>query len=333
MIFRFLHPWFLAALALLPLLAYLHAAIEARGRARIVFSDISAFKSVPPSARTRLRHSVFGLRALALALLIVALARPQHGNQIKEVMSKGIDIMMVLDVSGSMREGDMDPNRLAAAKDVINNFIDGREEGLQNDRIGLVVFSRIAFTKCPLTVDYTILKKIVSRAEFSRKEFDGTAIGSAIATAVSRMEKSEAKSKVMVLVTDGQNTTGFDPMTAAGIAKAMDIKIYTIGVVPDTFMTKVQDTLFGERIIPTRPQVDETQMKAIAEATGGKYFRAEDEEGLAKIFGEIGRMEKNKVKVKEFYRYSELYWWFAGLAIILFLAEAVLARTYFRRLP
>lgn len=333
MIFRFLHPWFFAALALVVLVALAYLRLERRGRARIVFSDISPFKEAPPTARTRLRHLVITLRCLALAALIAALARPQYGNRTQEILSKGIDIILVIDTSTSMSQTDLEPDRLGAAKNVILNFIDGRERGMQNDRLGLVVFSRIAFTQCPLTVDYAILKEIVARATFTRKEFDGTAIGTAIATATARIKDSPAKSKVMILVTDGENNAGIDPMTAAAMAQALKIKIYTIGVVPAGFFQKVQDRIFGAHLIPSIPMVDETQMKQIASTTGGKYFRAADEEGLQKIFDEIDKMEKTEVKVKEFYRYSEAFSPWAAVALALVLAEALLGRTLLRRIP
>lgn len=333
MIFRFLHPLLFLALALVPIVIVVYRWTEKKGRARIVFSDLTPFKSVGPSPRVRFRHSIIALRCLTIAALVFALARPQAGNRIQEIISKGIDIMIVVDTSTSMKQEDLDPNRLAAAKDVINKFIQGREDGLQNDRIGLVVFSKIAFTQCPLTVDYTILKKIVSRVAFTRKEFDGTAIGTALATAVARLKDSEAKSKVVILVTDGQNNRGLDPMTAAAMAEAMKVKVYTIGVVPAGFMQKIADKILGVHFRPGTTAVDETQMKEIAKATGGKYFKATDIEALTGIFKEIDRMEKTEVKVKEFYRYSELYGPWTALALGLMLLEVFLGRTVFRRLP
>jgi Ca-activated chloride channel family protein len=333
MIFRFLHPWLFAALLVIPLIILFFRWIEQSGRPRIVFSDLSAFKEVPPSARVQLRHLGVALRCLAIAAIITALARPQYGNQMQEIMSKGIDIMIVLDTSTSMKQSDMEPNRLAAAKAVSKKFVEGREESLQNDRIGLVVFSAIAFTQCPLTVDYTILKKIVSRVQFTKREFDGTAIGTALATAVGRIKDSKAKSKVVILVTDGENNRGLDPMTAASVAKAMGVKVYTIGVVPEGLMQKVQDKIFGVHLIPSRPAVDETQMQEIAKSTGGRYFKAKDEEALAKIFEEIDKLEKTEVKVKEFYRYTEAYAPWAGAALLLILLEMMLGKTVFRRLP
>ncbi len=334
MIFRFLHPWFLVGLALLPVLYLAYKWIDARARARIVFSDVSLFKDIPPSPRVVLRHAPMAARLAALGLLAVAVARPQYGNRTQEIKSKGIDIMMVLDVSGSMREKDLEPTRLEAAKRVIQRFIDGREKGLQNDRIGLVAFSRIALTRCPLTVDYTILKKITASLDYARREFDGTAIGSGLATAVARLKDSEAKSKVVILVTDGQNNAGeYDPLTAARIAQALGVRVYTIGVVPTSSMRQISDAIFGVSFQMAASDVDETQMKQIAEMTGGKYFKAEDAKGLIKIFAEIDKLEKTEVKVKEFYRYSEAFAPWAALAFIAVLTETFISRTVLRRIP
>ena len=333
MIFRFLHPWFFLLLLLIPAVVALHLWIEKRRKARIVFSDLTPFKDIAPSGRVRMRYLPLALRMLAVTALVVALARPQYGNRTQEITSKGIDIMLVLDNSMSMKQPDLEPTRLDAAKKVIQSFIQGREEGMQNDRIGLVVFSQIAFTKCPLTVDYTILKKIVNTVDFTRPEFNRTAIGTALATAVGRMEDSKAKSKVIIMVTDGENNAGLDPMTAASMAEALKIKVYPIGVVPEGFMTKTVDRIFGMKFVPRTTSVDETQMKNIADMTGGKYFRATDEEALEKVFQEIDRMERTEVKVKEFYRYSERYWPWAGLALLLVFFEIVISRTIMRRIP
>ena len=333
MIFRFLHPWLLAALALVPVLFYLYRWMERRGRARIVFSDLSTLKTLPASTRVRFRHAGMALRGAVAALLVLALARPQSGNRTQEILSKGIDIMIVLDTSTSMAREDMEPNRLGAAKQVAQNFVDGRSKELQNDRIGLVVFSSIAFTQCPLTVDYTILKQIIGRTTFTKKEFDGTAIGTALATAVARIKDSPGKSKIIILVTDGENNRGLDPMTAAAMAEAMKVKVYPIGVVPTGMMQKMQDAIFGVRFMPAVSEVDETQMQEIAQTTGGKYFRATDEKALAQIFSEIDRMEKTEVKVKEFYRYSESFGPWAMAAFLLFVLELALSRTALRRLP
>ncbi len=330
---RLLHPWLLAALALLPVAVWVYLRMERKGRPRVVFSDIQGFKRLPPSKRVRLRHAPLAVRVLAMAALVFALARPQTGDKVREIMSKGIDIMIVVDNSTSMAQPDLDPNRLGAAKAVVKRFIRGREEGLQNDRIGLVAFSRIASTRCPLTVDYSILRKIVDRLEITRKEFDGTAIGTAIATAAARLKQSEAKSKVVILVTDGQNNTGIDPLLAAAMAKSLGIKIYTIGVVPETFMQKVQDRIFGVHFTPAGPRVDETQMKEVSRETEGRYFRAEDEDGLVKVFSEIDRMEKTEVKIKEFYRYSELFLPWVAVALGLVLCEQLISRTILKRIP
>lgn len=331
---RFLYPWFLlVGLVALPLLVWAWRELERRGRARVVFSDLSPFRAVRPSLRVRLRHGLIVLRLLAVACLFVALARPQHGNKSQEILSKGIDIMVVIDTSTSMSQSDLDPSRLGVAKRVVRDFVAGRADGLQNDRIGLVVFSRIAFTQCPLTVDYTILKQIVERVNYTRPEFDGTAIGTALATAVARLKDSTAKSKVVILVTDGENNYGLDPMTAASLAETTKVKVYTIGVVPRTGFGQVRDAIFGLIKVPTQSNVDDTQLRAIAQATGGQYFEASDNDKFRQIFQEIDKLEKTEVKVREFYRYSELYPPWVALALVLLLAEQVLGRTWLRRLP
>ncbi len=333
MMFRFLYPWAFLFLLAIPLMVAGYYLLERRGRPRIIYSDLTALKGIRPSLRVQSRHLLPALRCLAVVLLVTALARPQYGNRTQEYMSRGIDIMIVLDISTSMSKQDMQPNRLAAAKKVINRFIEGRRKGKQNDRIGLVTFSRVSFTKCPLTTDYTILRKIVSYLKFTEEEFDGTAIGTALATAVARIKDSPAKSKVAILVTDGENNHGLDPMTAASMAETLGIKVYTIGVVPLGFMQEVRDSIFGKRYHPAPPNVDETQMKRISSSTGGKYYRAENEEALSEIFGEIDELEKTEVKVKEYYRYSEAFYPWAIAALIMVMLELVLRNTVFRKIP
>ena len=225
--FRFHDTWFLLGLLLVPLLVWVYRRLERAGRPRLKFPDLGLLKSLRPSPSLPLRHAVIALRALALALMIAALARPQSGTREEQVSSEGIDIMIALDISTSMKTPDFEPdNRLAVAKTVVKKFIQGRK----SDRIGLVVFSALAFTQCPLTVDYNILLNLVDKVSFTRPEHDGTAIGNALATAVNRLRDSKAKSKVIILVTDGANNAGnVDPITAAKTAAAFNIKIYAIG--------------------------------------------------------------------------------------------------------
>jgi len=329
--FRFHDIWFLLGLLLVPLLIWVYRRLERTGRPRLKFPDLGLLKSLRPSPSLPLRHAVIGLRAVALALMIAALARPQSGTREEEVSSEGIDIMLALDISGSMRTPDFEPdNRLAVAKAVTKKFIQGRK----SDRIGLVVFSALAFTQCPLTVDYNILLNLVDKVTFTRPEHDGTAIGNALATAVNRLRDSKAKSKVIILVTDGENNRGIDPLQGAGLAKAMGVKVYAVGVVsPGGVMQVVDDFFFGRRLVPTGGQVDESQMQEIAKETKGRYFRATDAKGLAEVFAEIDKLEKSKVDSTQYYRYSENFLpWLLG-ALLLLGAEVILAQTRFRRIP
>lgn len=329
--FRFHDAWVLLGLGLIPLLLWIYLRQESRGRPALKFSDLNLFRALPPSASLPLRHMVIGLRALALALLIAALARPQSGMREEEVKSEGIDIIITLDVSTSMQQEDFEPgNRLHAAKLVTQQFIQGRK----SDRIGLVVFSALAFTQCPLTVDYTILLNLVDKVGFTRPEHDGTAIGNALATAVNRLRESRAKSKVIILVTDGENNRGIDPLQGAELAKAMGIKVYTVGVInPGGLMQAVDDFFFGRILVPRAAPVDESQLQEIAKLTGGRYFRATDRKGLEQTFAEIDRLEKSTVEVTQYYRYSERFAPWVLTALGLLLMELVLAQTRFRRIP
>jgi Ca-activated chloride channel family protein len=266
----------------------------------------------------------------ALAALSLALARPQSGMKGEEAITQGIDIVVTLDISSTMLAEDIKPNRVDAAKVVAAEFIKGRK----NDRIGMVVFSGDAYTQCPLTIDYGILLSLLDQVKVGMIE-DGTAIGMGLATAVNRIRSSESKSKVIILLTDGNNNRGsIDPVTAAQAAQAFDIRIYTIGAgTQGTAMFPVDDPFFGRRYAPMRVEIDENLLKRIASLTGGKYFRATDRESLERIWREIDAMEKTKIKVKEYTRYSEKFFWYAGLALALLLAEVVLANTKLRKIP
>ncbi len=302
-----------------------------RRSASVRYSDLSLVRTGKPTARLRFRPLVYLLRVLAVALLTVALARPQSGNERRDVETEGIDIMLALDVSGSMKAEDFKPeNRLRVAKDEIDKFIDKRT----NDRIGLVVFSRSSFTQCPLTLDYGVLKGFLAQVDFGMIE-DGTAIGLALANSVNRLMNSEAKSKVIILLTDGVNNVWeIDPLTAANIARTMGIKIYTIGIgKPGNAMYPVDDPIFGKRYVYLPNEIDEESLGKIAETTGGKYFRARTEDELDRIYSEIDQLEKTKVKVHEYIQYKELFfgWMMAGFALLV--AEMVLSQTYFRKIP
>jgi Ca-activated chloride channel family protein len=331
MIFRFVTPVLLGLLIIIPVVLYMYF-IRRKGRQTpIRFSDIRLLANVKPTARVRQRHVTVLLRSLALALIIVAAARPQSGTVIHEISAEGIDIMLVLDTSTSMKAEDFKPqNRLVVAKDVIKNFIAGRS----NDRIGLVVFAKQAFTQCPLTLDYGVLTNFLEGVNFGLLE-DGTAIGLAIATGVNRLRESDAKSKVMILLTDGINNAGFpDPIPAAEIAKAMDVKIYAVGVgKPGKAPYPVDDPIFGKRYRYLPEQIDEGMLKQIAEMTGGLYFRAKTPEMLAQIYDQISVLEKTEIQSQQYTQYRELFSFFALGGLGIFLVELLLTHTRFRRIP
>jgi len=328
--FRFAYPWLLFAVLLGPALLFLYYRFRPE-RARLKFSDLSPLSNLPRTTRSRLADLPVWLLALALSIFALALARPQYGEKREEISGEGVDIMIALDTSWSMRNRDFEPkNRLEVAKQVTKDFILKRPY----DRIGLVVFSAIAFTHSPLTTDHRILLNFMDRVTFCRKEHDGTAIGTAMAVATDRLRNSKAKSKVIILITDGENNRGMDPLQAAELARTFKVKLYPIGIYnPKGFLQPVDDLLFGTRYVVAMPQVDEGLMNQMAETTGGKYFRAADPQALEKVFMEIGKLEKSKVEVKRYYRYSERFFPWALSGLILVLLGLVLSDTYFRRLP
>jgi Ca-activated chloride channel family protein len=272
------------------------------------------------------------LRAAALAMLVVAFARPQWGQAREEITAPATDIMLVLDSSGSMQALDFAPkNRLDAAKDALRRFIEARPR----DRLGLVVFASMAFTQCPLTLDHGALLEFLERVKIGMIPEDRTAIGSAVATAAARLKNSEAKSKVMVLLTDGRNNAGaVDPVTAARAAGALGIKMYVVGAgAPGGADFPVDDPVFGRRLVHTEDDLDEDTLRKIADATQGRYFRATDLDSLRKVYGEIDRLEKTDVKTETFADYKDAYfpWLLAGM--LLFLTELGLSHTALRRIP
>jgi Ca-activated chloride channel family protein len=329
--FRFQNPIFLLFILFAFGLIFYYFKYKKAKAASIRFSDLNLVRRVKPTWRLKERHILPVLRAMAIVLLAFALARPQSGRKGQEISSEGIDIMLVLDISGSMRAEDFKPhNRLYVAKQVIKEFIEGR----QSDRIGLVVFSRQSFTQCPLTLDYGVLYNFLDHVDFGMIE-DGTAIGLAIANAVNRLRVSDAKSKVIILLSDGRNNAGeIDPITAAQAAKAMNVKIYTIGAgKPGNAPYPVDDPIFGRRYIYIENEIDEATLKQIAQITGGEYFRAEDEKALARIYRQISQMEQTKVHVKEYLQYNELFSKYALAGLLLLLVEVVLANTRYRKIP
>jgi Ca-activated chloride channel family protein len=330
--YRFANPEYLYLLLIIPLLGYWYWKRAWRQSSRIRYSDIRIVKRVGRTKKQQARHLLFALRMLFLALIIFSFARPQSGSKMRETSTEGVDIMLTLDVSSSMLAEDFKPkNRLVAARKVAEEFIQGR----QNDRMGLVIFAGESFTQCPLTLDYGVLLTILQETEVADKEWDGTAIGMGIVNAVNRLRDSKAKSKVIILLTDGVNNRGqVDPVTAANIAAALDIKIYTIGAgTRGTAMYPVDDPLLGRRYIPQQVEIDEDVLRKIADITKGKYFRATSTEKLSEIYQEIGEMEKTKIEVTEFTRYEEYFKYFLSLGLLLFALELVLTNTLFRKIP
>ena len=328
---QFAHPWFLLLLLLVPPMVYWHLRRGARAGATLRYSNVEAVKKVKRGHIWWARHVLFGLRVLVVVLLVLALARPQSGRTEEQINTEGIDIVIALDISGSMRAVDFKPkNRIEAAKEVAARFIKGRK----SDRIGLVVFAAESYTQCPLTLDYGILLHFLKQVDVGLVK-DGTAIGLGIANAVNRLRYSTAKSKVIILLTDGRNNAGeVDPITAARIAKALGVRIYTIGVgTRGNALYPVDDPFFGRRYVSMPVEIDEDLLREIARETGGRYFRATDTAALERIFDEIGKLEKTKIEVKHYVRYKELFIRFLLPAFAILLLEIVVANTRFRKLP
>lgn len=293
------------------------------------FSDLRLTRSISPSLRQRGQLLLPLLRVAALSLLIIALARPQSGNAREIISGEGVDITIVLDISGSMAAEDFEPNRIGAAKDVIRDFIASR----QYDRIGFVIFATEAFSQVPPTLDYRVLEQIIDETQVSWDiSLDsGTAIGLGLANAANMLRDSTADSKVIVLLTDGANNSGqIDPMTAAEIAKALDIKVYTIGAArPGPAPLPFPDG----RVEYRDSEIDEETLQQIADLTGGLYFRAENTRGLREIYATINELERSDIEVKTFTRYQELLTWLIIPAVLILIVEMLLRYTILRKLP
>jgi len=269
------------------------------------------------------------LRLLALACIIVALAQPQTSNDEQQTEGEGIDIILCIDVSGSMTAQDFTPNRLEAAKKVASDFVDRRVA----DRIGIVIFSGESFTQCPLTTDHDVLKLQIDQIRNGLLE-DGTAIGSGLATSVDRLRNSKAKSKIIILLTDGVNNGGLiDPSTAKEIAKAYKIKVYTIGVGTEGVAPTPVSTPMGIVMQNEKVAIDEKLLQNISAETGGTYFRAKDNASLENIYTEIDKLEKSKVQITTFHRYTEKFYPFVFAAMALLLLEVLLKFTVFKKFP
>ena len=330
MIFRFADPWYLLLLAVLPLLMWWHLRSGGRKRGSLIHPDVSSIRVAFGGKGSRRHHVLAVLRWLAVAAFIVALARPQTGVSGENVTSEGIDIVLALDVSSSMLAEDIGPNRLEAAKDVASAFVSGR----RSDRIGLVVFAGKAFTQVPLTLDYSVVQTLMADLRVGMIE-DGTAVGMGLATAVKRLQASGAPSKVVILLTDGRSNRGeIDPLTAAQMARALDVRVYTIGAGSrGEARVPIQNPLGGTRYVTTRVDVDEPTLRGAAEATGGRYYRATDRQSLERIYAEIDELETTEIQVENFTQYGEEFPILLSLGLGLLLLELILSHTILRILP
>ena len=318
----FEHPWILLGLIIIP--AYFIWQ-KRQGWKHEGTMRIASLQLIPDAFRKRGNAKIIFiniLKVITVSLIIIALARPRIVESIQEKNVLVVDMIMVLDISSSMLAEDFNPNRLEAVKRTAKTFIQNREE----DRIGLLVFAGESFIQCPLTVDKNVLQNLLKDVHIADREVDGTAIGMAIANATNRLRFSEAKSKVMILLSDGSNNAGeLDPLTAADLASQFDIRIYTIGAGTNQSVSFIPNRGY------IRNEIDEKTLRAIADRTGGKYFRATDENMLVNIYDEIDELEKTEIQVKEYTQYKELFGWLLIPALMLGLCYETLERSVFRR--
>lgn len=327
--FEFAHPDFFYLLLIIPLMIAWYIYKNYRSKAEIKISTTLPFAAVKRSARLYLYHLLFVFRIVALALLVIALARPQTTSRSTDVSIEGIDIVISLDISGSMLAEDFQPNRMEAAKELAIEFIEGRP----GDRIGLVVFAGESFTQVPLTTDHRVLTEMFRKIRTGMIE-DGTAIGDGLATAIARLTESDAVSKVIILLSDGVNNMGaIDPLSAAEIARMKNIRVYSVGIGSYGTAPFPVQTPFGIRYQNVPVEIDEELLMEISEITGGKYFRATSNTKLREVYAEIDQLEKSKIDVTEFFKRSEEFLPFALLALLFFVVEILLKYTIFRTTP
>jgi Ca-activated chloride channel family protein len=325
----FAHPQFFWLLLLLPLLLYWQLMYTKKKQPTFTLSTLKGLENVATTWKIKWRWILLACRLLCVVFLVIAMARPQNSRINETVNSEGLDIVMSLDISGSMLAEDFRPNRIEAAKKVAQEFIEDRP----TDRIGLVIFSGESFTQCPLTTDQNVLKEQLKNIRSGLLE-DGTAIGMGLATSVERLRNSKAKTRIIILLTDGVNNSGLiDPMTALEIAKAYKIRVYTIGVGTMGRAPYPMKDQFGNiHMQQMQVQIDEQLMKQISVQTGGKYFRAIDNNSLSRVYKEIDRLEKTKIEISSFKRYAELFLPYAMLGLLFLLLEVVLRHTVFKSL-
>ena len=324
--YRFEDPLFLILLLALPALVYTRTRRNRLRSGAIRYSDVESLKQSDVRHTGRRRHALFVLRVIAIAALVVAFSRPQTGVSSESVNAEGINIILAIDVSSSMLAEDLEPNRLEAAKAVAAEFVESRP----NDRIGLVVFAGDAFTQVPLTLDHSVVVDLLAQMEVGMIE-DGTAVGMGLATAVKRLQASDAESQVVVLLTDGRNNTGeVGPVTAGQMAQALGVRVYTIGA-GGVGMARIP--VGGRRYANVEVDIDEESLREVAETTGGRYFRATDRESLGAVYEEIDALETTEIEVLNFTSYGELFHYPLAVGLLLLLLEVVLGQTVFRKLP
>jgi Ca-activated chloride channel family protein len=324
----FADPHFLWLLLIIPGIIGYYILRQQKANASLQMPGLQQFDRTGVTFRTYLRHILFALRVILIALLIVALARPQRTDKFQNSTTEGIDIILTLDISGSMLARDFKPDRLEASKNVATEFISGRPY----DRIGLVVFSGESFTQCPLTTDHAVLINLLREIKSGMIE-DGTALGNGLATAVNRIKDSQAKSKVIILLTDGVNNRGeVAPATAADIAKTFGVRVYTIGVGTQGMAPYPVQTPFGLQYQDMPVEIDEGILRDIASKTGGKYFRATDNNKLVQVYNEIDKLEKSKIDERQFTRREEKFLIPALIAFILLALEIIIRQTIYKNL-
>lgn len=312
----FANPWFLLLLLTIPAAVwfFLQRLKQRRGAAILPTQKLASGVKLQ-EIKPKLRYLPFIAKMAALACLAIALARPQSISKGQDVHSEGIDVVLTIDISASMLAQDFNPDRARAAKQVAAEFIKNRP----NDRVSVVLFAKQAFTQCPLTVDHDILLELLEQVEVGLADADNTAIGSGLGTALNRLKGSTSKSKVVILLTDGENNYGVPPMTATEAGQALGVRVYTIGVGTRGMAPYPARNMFGQTMMQSVPvSIDENLLRQIAEKTGGRYFRATDENKLRDIFTEIDRMEKTRIEIRAYRRYSELFypWATAGLVLL-----------------
>ena len=320
--------WFLWFLLVIPLLVAYYIYRQSKAHASVSLSTAGFLMNGHRTFRHYLRHILFGLRIAAIALTIIVIARPQSVDRWQSSTTEGIDIILALDVSGSMLARDFTPDRLEASKNVATEFISGRPY----DRMGLTVFSGESFTQCPLTTDHAVLINLMREVKSGIIE-DGTAIGVGLATAINRIKDSDAISKVIILLTDGVNNMGsIDPVTAAEIAKTFGIRVYTIGVGSMGYADYPVQTPYGMRYQKMQVEIDEALLKQIAELTGGRYFRAVDNTSLQQVYIEIDKLEKSKIETREHSKREEVFWPWALAAAVLLTLELLLRYLFMKNM-